>query len=165
MTIWLTRKQLRSVAQLCQTSAGLVWIQVWDITCSDKRWGSVCLWGYYITSIAQQGSAELYSNSESSLVISDHTHLPWNGADWSFIQNGIYKLTDMGFLFCLYYEGRSNTAAICAKVKFQNQLFKMVGSLFLALSWSRIDFFFFPEGNAFIRDKLQDFIQSSWGEL
>lgn len=164
MTIWLTRKQLRSVAQLCQTSAGLVWIQVWDITCSDKRWGSVFLWGYYITSIAQQGSAELYSNSESSLMISDHTHLPWNGADWSFIQNGIYKLTDMGFLFCLCYEGRSNTAAIRAKVKFQNQLFKMVGSLFLALSWSRIDFFF-PEGNAFIRDKLQDFIQSSWGEL
>lgn len=49
-------------------------------------------------------------------MISDHTPLPWNGAAWSFIQNGIYKLTDMGFLFAY------NTAAISGKIKSQNQL-------------------------------------------
>lgn len=143
MAAWLTGKQLRTVAQLCQTSAGLVWIKLWGKTCSDRRWGTVHQWGYYITSIAQQGSAELYSKSESSLMISDHTPLPWNGGAWSFIWNGIYKITDMdGINFCLWYEDKSNIAAISAKVKLQNWLLKIVGFLFLALSWSRIDFFF-----------------------
>lgn len=37
--------------------------------------------------------------------------------------------------------------------------------LYFLLSPGQELIFFFPEGNAFIRDKLQDFIQSSWGEL
>lgn len=164
MTIWLTRKQLRSVAQLCQTSAGLVWIQVWDITCSDKRWGSVCLCSYYITSIAQQGSAELYSNSESSLMISDHTHLPWNGADWSFVQNGIYKLTDMGFLFACVMKVEVTLLQLVQRLNSRINYLKW-WVLYFLLSPGQELIFFFPEGNAFIRDKLQDFIQSSWGEL
>lgn len=70
----------------------------------------------------------------------------------------------MGFLFACVMKVEVTLLQLVQRLNSRINYFKW-WVLYFLLSPGQELIFFFPEGNAFIRDKLQDFIQSSWGEL